>query len=125
MDLGRTLRDGVTEIGAFLPNLIGFLVILLIGFVVAKVVSAIVRKLLEKTGVDDHIRNSDANRYVSRVLPDARVSNGVSRVVFWLIFIFFLFLVILLLLFILVDNEAFPDPSFFLFVFFWLLGTVV
>jgi small-conductance mechanosensitive channel len=91
VDLKRTLEDGISEIVAFLPNLIAFLVILLIGFVVAKVVAGIVRKLLEKVGVDDHVRSSDAHKYVERVIPGASVANGVGRVVFWLIFIFFLF----------------------------------
>jgi len=91
MQIGDTLEDGIREIVAFLPNLIAFLLILLIGFIVAKVVAALVRKLLEKTGVDDKIRSSDANRIVDGVLPGATVSGGVARVVFWLIFVFFLF----------------------------------
>ena len=91
MDIGRTLQDGVTEMVAFLPNLIGFLLILLIGFVVAKLVAAAVSKLLGRTGVDDKVRQSSANRYVDAALPGASVSKGVARVVFWLIFVFFLF----------------------------------
>ena len=91
MRIGQTLKDGVAEIVAFLPNLIGFLLLLLIGFIVAKVVSTIVRKVLEKLGVDDKIRNSDANRYVDGVLPGATVSGGVAKLIFWFIFIFFIF----------------------------------
>jgi len=91
MDLGQTLQDGVTKMVAFIPNLIGFLLILLVGFIVAKVVSSIVSKLLDKTGVDDKVRQSSANRYVDAALPGASVSKGVARVVFWLIFVFFFF----------------------------------
>ena len=91
MRIGQTLKDGINEIVAFLPNLIGFLLLLLIGFVVAKVVSTIVRKVLEKLGIDDKIRNSDANRYVDGVLPGATVSGGVAKLIFWFIFIFFIF----------------------------------
>jgi small-conductance mechanosensitive channel len=91
VDLGQTLQDGISEIVAFLPNLIGFLVLLLVGFVVGKIVAGIVRKVLEKTNVDDHIRSSDANKYVEKVSPNASIANGVGRVVFWIIFIFFLF----------------------------------
>ena len=39
MNLVQTLRDGVREVVAFLPHLIGFLLILIIGFVVAKVIA--------------------------------------------------------------------------------------
>jgi hypothetical protein len=91
MRIGQTLRDGISEIVAFLPNLIGFLLILLIGYVVAKLVSAAVRKLLQKTGVDDKIKESSANKHVDAALPGATVSGGVASVVFWLIFVFFLF----------------------------------
>jgi hypothetical protein len=91
MNLGQTLKDGITEVVAFLPNLIGALLILLVGFIVAKVVSAVVRKLLEKTGVDDKVQSSDASRYVDAALPGAKVSAGVAKVVFYLIFVFFLF----------------------------------
>jgi Conserved TM helix len=91
MRIGQTLKDGINEVVAFLPNLIGFLLLLLIGFIVAKVVSTVVRKVLEKVGVDDRIRRSDANKYVDGVLPGATVSGGVARVTFWLIFVFFLF----------------------------------
>ena len=91
MRIGETLQSGIREIVAFLPNLIGFLLILLIGFIVAKVISAVVRKVLEKTGVDDKIKSSDANKYVDSALPGATVSGGVATVIFWLIFVFFLF----------------------------------
>jgi hypothetical protein len=66
-------------------------VLLLVGFIVAKVVSGIVKALLNKTNVDDHIRRSDANKYVERVMPNASVANGVGRLVFWIVFIFFFF----------------------------------
>jgi hypothetical protein len=91
MRIGQTLKDGISEIVAFLPNLIGFLLLLLIGFIVAKVVSTIVKKVLDKTGVDEKIKSSSANKYVDGALPGATVSGGISKVIFWFIFIFFLF----------------------------------
>ncbi len=91
MKIGQTLKDGVNEIVAFLPNLIGFLLLLLVGFIVAKVVSTVVSKVLQKTGVDEKIQESSSNKYVDAALPGATVSKGVGKVVFWLIFAFFLF----------------------------------
>lgn len=87
MDIGQTLKDGVNQIVAFLPNLVAFLLILLVGYIVAKVVSAIVAKLLQKSGVDQKIQESSSGKYV----PGGAVSSGVGKVVFWLIFVFFLF----------------------------------
>ena len=89
MDIGDSFQSATDGFFAFLPNLLGFLVLLVVGFIVAKVVSAIVRKLLDKVGIDQHLRSSQASRYVDRVMPGASVAKGIARLVFWLIFIFF------------------------------------
>jgi len=91
VDIGDSFQNATDSFFAFLPNLLGFLIILLVGFIVAKVVAAIVRKVLAKVGVDRRLRESDANSYVDRVMPGASPSNGIARAVFWLIFIFFVF----------------------------------
>lgn len=91
MDIGNSFQRATDRFFEFLPNVLGFLVLLLIGYIVAKVVAGLVRKVLEKAGLDRQLHESDANRYVDRVMPGASVSNGIARVVFWLIFVFFLF----------------------------------
>jgi small-conductance mechanosensitive channel len=91
MDLGKSVQNAFDAFFGFLPNLLGFLVLLLVGFIVAKIVAGIVRKVLEKAGLDRHLQGSDAHKYVDRVLPGASASNGIARVVFWLVFAFFLF----------------------------------
>jgi len=90
MDIENSFNNALDTLIGFLPNLIGFLVLLIIGFIVAKIVSAIVAKLLQKAGLDRHLHESDANKYVERVMPGASPSKGIARVVFFLIFIFFL-----------------------------------
>jgi hypothetical protein len=91
MDFGDSAQNAFDAFFAFLPNLLGFLVLLLIGFIVAKVVAGVVRRVLDKMNLDRHLQGSDANKYVDRVLPGASASNGIARVVFWLVFAFFLF----------------------------------
>src|SRR5689334_15968559 len=91
MDFGNSVQQGFDAFFAFLPNILGFLVILLIGFVIAKVVAAVVRKALSGLHLDRHLHESDASKYVDRVMPQASPTNGIARVVFWLIFVFFLF----------------------------------
>jgi small-conductance mechanosensitive channel len=91
VDIGDSFQNATDSFFAFLPNLLGFLIILLVGFIVAKVVAAVVRKVLEKVGLDRRLRESDARSYVDRVMPEASPSNGIARAVFWLIFIFFIF----------------------------------
>lgn len=90
MDIGDSFQNATDGFFDFLPNLLGFLVILLVGYIVAKVVAGVVGKLLEKVGIDRRLHESSANRYVDAVLPGASAANGIARIVFWLIFIFFI-----------------------------------
>ena len=90
MDIGDSFQNATDAIFEFLPRIIGFLVILLIGYIIARVVSTVVRKLLEKVGIDGKLHESSARRYVDAALPGASPSNGIARVVFWLIFVFFI-----------------------------------
>ena len=91
MQIKHSLQQGLDTLVGFIPNLIGFLVLLIVGYVVAKVVQGVVRKVLEKAGVDRHLHESDARQYVDRFMPGASPANGIARVVFWLVFVFFLF----------------------------------
>ena len=91
MDIKDSFQNTTDGIFGFLPNLLGCLLLLLVGFIVAKVVSSIVGKVLQKLGLDRQLRESDASKYVDKVLPGASPSRGIARVVFWLIFVFFLF----------------------------------
>jgi small-conductance mechanosensitive channel len=90
MRIKNSFTNALDTLIGFLPNLLGFLVLLLVGFLVAKIVSSIVSKLLAKVGLDSHLHASDANKYVEKILPGASPSKGIGRVVFWLIFIFFI-----------------------------------
>lgn len=91
MDVGGSFNRAWEGFFGFLPNLLGFLLLLLVGYVVARLVATAAQKLLEKTGVDGRLRQSDANRYVEMVVPGARPSRGIARALFWLVFAFFLF----------------------------------
>ncbi|HSU03434.1 MAG TPA: hypothetical protein VLK03_12850 [Nocardioides sp.] len=90
MDIGESFQNTTDKIFDFLPNLVGFLLILLVGYIISKVVAGLVGKLLEKVNIDRHLHESSANRYVDAVLPGASPSKGIARIVFWFIFIFFI-----------------------------------
>lgn len=91
MDIGRSFNSAWEGFFGFLPNLLGFLVILVVGYVVARLVATAVQKIAEKTGLDRKLRESEANKYVEMVVSGAKPSRGIARVVFWLVFAFFLF----------------------------------
>lgn len=91
MNIKNSIERGFDAFFAFLPNILGFLVLLVVGYVVAKVVGGLVKKALGKADLDEHLHRSDAHSFVERVMPGASVERGVGRLVFWLVFAFFLF----------------------------------
>lgn len=90
MHISQSVQAGFDRFFEFLPNLIGFLVLLLIGYVVAKVVATVVRRALDGLNLDRHLHDSDAHRYIENIVPGASPSRAISRLVFWLIVVFFL-----------------------------------
>ncbi|MGN6169095.1 MAG: mechanosensitive ion channel [Solirubrobacteraceae bacterium] len=86
--IAQSLQRGLDSLIAFIPNLVGCLIILLIGYVIARLVKAAVIKLLETVGLDRALSGSPAGAYVERASPGARPSRLVGLVVFWFIFIY-------------------------------------
>jgi Conserved TM helix len=86
--IAQSLQRGLDSLIAFIPNLVGCLIILFIGYVIARLVKAAVTKLLETVGLDRALNGSPAGVYVERVSPAARPSRLVGLVAFWFIFIY-------------------------------------
>ncbi len=91
VNIGDSFQKALDTFFAFLPNVLAFLIILIIGYIVARIVKAIVAKALQKLGLDEQLHKSEAKSYVDRVMPGASPSNGIARVVFYIVFAFFLF----------------------------------
>jgi hypothetical protein len=88
VNISQSLQRSLDSLIGFIPNLIGFLIILLIGYVIARVVKAVVATVLEKVGLDRALSGSPAGTYVERASPGARPSRLVAAVAFWFIFIY-------------------------------------
>jgi len=88
VNITNSIQNGLDTVFAYIPNIVGFLVILLVGYIVARIVKAVVNKALQKLKVDDHLTNSHAGGFVEKVSPGGRPSRVVGGVAFWLIFLF-------------------------------------
>jgi len=84
----NSLQQALTDFLRFLPQLIGFLVILVVGWVIAMVVKAILVRVLGRFHLDRGLHASPAGDYVERFSPGASPSRLVAGVAFWIIFIF-------------------------------------
>jgi hypothetical protein len=85
VEISESLQQGIDDLIAFLPRLIGFLLILLIGFLVAKAVEKALSLALEKVGTDRALASGTAGAYVERVTPGASPSRLIGRVAFWFV----------------------------------------
>src|SRR5690242_17502090 len=83
-----SIQQGLDALLGFIPNIIGFLIILLIGWLVARVVRTAVTKLLQRVGVDRALHESDAGGYVERLSPGASPARLIAALAYWFIFLF-------------------------------------
>ena len=87
-NIEQSFQNAFNDIMAFLPNLLGFLLILVIGYFVAKGLASIVYKGLKRVRFDRAMHTSAAGNYVSRLVESP--AHFTKRVVFWLVFLLFL-----------------------------------
>jgi hypothetical protein len=87
VEISDSLQRGLDEFIAFLPRLIGFLIILLIGWLIARLVKALVVKALEGVGIDRALSSGTAGPYVARVMPNTRASEVIGTLAFWFLFL--------------------------------------
>jgi Conserved TM helix len=85
--IGDSLQQALNSFFGFLPNLLGFLVILFIGYVVAKIVKGLLTKVLDKVGLDRALHSGQTGQYVEKISPGASPSKLVGSVAFWFIFL--------------------------------------
>ena len=86
--IADSLQQGFNSLIGFIPNVIGFLIILLVGYVIAKIAKTAINKLLDGLKVDQKLKESDAGPYVERISPGSAPSHLIGALVFWFIFLF-------------------------------------
>ena len=78
------------KIAAFIPNLIGALVVVVVGFVVARLLDALLSKLLAKLGLDRLMQGTGLNKMMARVGIKVPVANLIGRIIYWFVLLVFL-----------------------------------
>jgi hypothetical protein len=84
-DIGDSVERGFTEFFAWLPQLIGALVILLIGYIVAKLVGKAVHRLLQRSGFDGTMTRGQVGSWVRKITSSP--SRLLGTITFWAIFL--------------------------------------
>jgi len=88
--IANSIQKALDGLLGFIPNLLGFLIILVVGYIVARVIKAVVAKVLHAVGVDKALHASPAGAHVKRMSSDASPARLIAAIVFWFIFLFVL-----------------------------------
>ena len=87
VDIGNSVQQGLDAFFAFVPRLVGFLIVLLIGYIIARVVKTVLVKLLGRVGIDRALHSGSTGQYVNKVAPDIRPSTLIGTLAFWFLFL--------------------------------------
>jgi hypothetical protein len=90
IQVAQSLQRALNGLLGFIPNLIGFLIILAVGFLIARAVKALVTTLLRKAKLDHALHSGQSGQYMEKISPGASPAALIGSVVFWLIFLFVL-----------------------------------
>ncbi len=83
--IGDSVERGFTEFFAWLPQLIGALVILIIGYFVAKIVGGALHRVLDRAGFDRSLVKGQVGSWVSKITSSP--SQLIGRIAFWAVFL--------------------------------------
>jgi len=82
-----SLRTGLEAFFAFVPQLIGAIVILIVGYVVAKILQAVVARVLKAVGFDGWMERGGIKQFFDRAQTRATPATVLGKLVFWFVFI--------------------------------------
>src|SRR5829696_8154955 len=82
-----SLRAGLEAFFAFVPQLIGAIVILIVGYVVAKILQAVVARVLKAVGFDGWMEKGGIKQFFDRAQTRATPATVLGKLVFWFVFI--------------------------------------
>jgi Conserved TM helix len=77
------MQEAISVLFAWLPSLLGALVILVVGYFVAKILGRLVGRLLHRAGLDRTLQSGQAGSWIAKVTSSPSYLLG--RVTFWLL----------------------------------------
>ena len=83
----ESLRAGLDALFAFIPQLIGAIVILIVGYIVAKILQAVVARVLRAIGFDGWMERGGIKQFFDRAQTGETPATVLGKLVFWFVFI--------------------------------------
>lgn len=85
IEYSQGIEDAWSDIAAFVPKLVAFLVVLIIGYFVAKAIAKIADAILERVGFDRAVERGGVGRALAKSEYDA--SDVMGKIIFWALFL--------------------------------------
>src|SRR5919107_3099601 len=82
-----SLQMGLDAFFAFVPQLIGAVVILIVGYVVAKILQAVVARVLKAVGFDGWMEKGGIKQFFDRAQTRETPATVLGKLVFWFAFV--------------------------------------
>jgi hypothetical protein len=82
-----SLQNGLSAFFAFIPQLIGAIVILIVGYIVAKILQAVVARVLKAVGFDGWMERSGIKQFFDRAQTNQTPATILGKLIFWFVFI--------------------------------------
>ena len=83
----QSLSQGLGAFFAFIPQLIGAVVILIVGYIIAKVLQAIFTRVLGSLGFEGWMEQGGIKQFFERSQTGQTPLSIIGKVVFWLVFV--------------------------------------
>src|SRR5918994_518080 len=83
----ESLQTGLDAFFAFVPQLIGAIVILIVGYIVAKILQAVVARVLKAVGFDGWMERGGIKQFFDRAQTRETPATVLGKLVFWFVFI--------------------------------------
>jgi small-conductance mechanosensitive channel len=85
--LTQSLSQGLGALFAFVPQLIGAIIILIVGYVVAKILQAVVARVLKAVGFDGWMERGGVKQFFDRAQTNQTPATILGKLVFWFVFV--------------------------------------
>jgi len=83
----QSLQQGLGDFFAYIPQLIGAIIILIVGYVVARLLQAVVGRLLGAIGFDRWMERGGIKQFFDRAETRETPTSILGKLVFWFVFI--------------------------------------
>src|SRR5215218_9275463 len=83
----ESLQDGLSAFFAFIPQLIGAILILVVGYIVARILQTLVARVLRAVGFDRWMEHGGIKQFFDRAQTRETPATVLGILVFWFVFI--------------------------------------